>query len=185
MEAGWLKSRIERAMYGGAIGDAVGGPVEGAGRDVIEELHGTREVTDMLSYVWRDKDGNTKVYAPPGKTTDDTHFKNLLCKAILKKGGRVDSEDFANELTVDDKFAYLIMRMALLAQNRFAFFVALGSAIILGTQAAINIGVALGMLPTKGISLPFVSYGNSALISTLLMIGLVGASIHAKPDQTT
>ncbi|MBT3827448.1 putative lipid II flippase FtsW [bacterium] len=80
---------------------------------------------------------------------------------------------------------YLIMRIALLAQNRFAFFVALGSAIILGTQAAINIGVALGMLPTKGISLPFVSYGNSSLISTLLMIGLVGASIHAKPDQAT
>jgi len=114
MEAGWLKSRIEGALYGGAIGDAVGGPVEGTRRDVIEELHGTREVTDMLPYVWKDENGKPKVKAPRGKTTDDTHFKNLLCQAILRKGGRVDAEDFANELTLDDKFAYLIMRMALI-----------------------------------------------------------------------
>ena len=124
MEASWLKSRIEGAMYGGAIGDAVGGPVEGAPRDVIEELHGTREVTDMLPYIRKDKNGKPRVNAPPGKTTDDTHFKNLLCQAILKKGGRVDAEDFANELTFDDKFAYLIMRMGLiklhLQRNNYA-----------------------------------------------------------------
>ena len=114
MDAGWLKSRIEGAMYGGAIGDAVGGPVEGRPRDLIEELHGTREVTDMLPYVRKDENGKPKVFAQPGKTTDDTHFKNLLCQAIQKKGGRVDAEDFANELTLDDKFAYLIMRMGLI-----------------------------------------------------------------------
>jgi cell division protein FtsW len=40
-------------------------------------------------------------------------------------------------------------------------------------QAVINIAVASGLAPTKGIGLPFVSYGNSALICQLLMIGLI------------
>lgn len=123
-QTGWLKSRIEGAMYGGAIGDAIGGPVEAVPRDVIETLHGSAEVTDMLPYIRPSESGQPEVKAPAGKTTDDTHFKNLLCQAILNKGGRVDAEDFANELTVDDKFAYLIMRMALirlqLQRNNYA-----------------------------------------------------------------
>lgn len=114
MEAGWIKSRIEGALYGGAIGDAMGGPVEGVPRDIIEELHTVREVTDMLPYVRKNNIGEPEEKAPPGQTTDDTHFKNLLCQAILKKGGRVDAEDLVNELDIDDKFAYLIMRMALI-----------------------------------------------------------------------
>lgn len=117
MTAGWLKSRIEGAMYGGAIGDALGRPVEGMARNLIEEIYGLREVTDMMPRIKKDKDGNLKEQAQPGQTTDDTHFKNLLCQAILKKGGRVDAEAFAKELTVDDKFAYLVMRMALLKQE--------------------------------------------------------------------
>ena len=98
MEAGWLKSRIEGAMYGGAVGDAIGGPVEGWTRDIIETFHGTREVTEMLPYFWKDKNGDSEMRAPIGKTTDDTHFKNLLCQAIVKKGGRVDAPTVVNTM---------------------------------------------------------------------------------------
>jgi cell division protein FtsW len=42
-----------------------------------------------------------------------------------------------------------------------------------GLQAAVNIGVSMGALPTKGLPLPFISYGGSALIFHMAAIGLL------------
>ena len=41
-----------------------------------------------------------------------------------------------------------------------------------GLQAVINVGVNVGMLPTKGMTLPFISYGGSSMIGTALTLGL-------------
>ncbi len=66
-------------------------------------------------------------------------------------------------------------------QDRFALFAASGIALALGLQGFVNTAVVLGVLPTKGLNLPFVSYGGSALIVDLLAVGIL-LSISKGPD---
>jgi len=51
--------------------------------------------------------------------------------------------------------------------------IAVGVATLLAGQALVNVGVALGLLPTTGVTLPFVSYGGSSLVSACLCLGLL------------
>ncbi|HEU4935303.1 MAG TPA: putative lipid II flippase FtsW [Vicinamibacterales bacterium] len=72
------------------------------------------------------------------------------------------------------------LRTALRAPDRFGSFLALGLTTMVAFQAFFNISVVLGMLPTKGIPLPFVSYGGSSLLINLLGMGiLLNVSQHA------
>jgi len=59
------------------------------------------------------------------------------------------------------------------AERRFAAFVVYGVGLWIGLQALISIGVNLGVLPTKGLTLPFVSAGGSSMMMLLLAVGLV------------
>jgi cell division protein FtsW len=59
------------------------------------------------------------------------------------------------------------------AKTPFATLVALGASLMLWLQALLNGGVAMGLLPTKGSTLPLVSYGGTSLIATLAAIGLI------------
>ena len=71
---------------------------------------------------------------------------------------------------------YRATRIAVQAEksgNRFAAFVAYGVGIWLAMQAVINMGVNMGMLPTKGLTLPLMSYGGSSLIVCCMAIGLL------------
>ena len=72
------------------------------------------------------------------------------------------------------------MRTALRAPDRFGAFLALGVTTMIAFQAFFNISVVLGLLPTKGIPLPFVSYGGSSLLINLIGMGmLLNVSQHA------
>ncbi|MFM7062306.1 MAG: FtsW/RodA/SpoVE family cell cycle protein [Actinomycetes bacterium] len=64
-------------------------------------------------------------------------------------------------------------RIALGAKDQFGRLVAVGVTAWIGFQALIHIGVTIGTLPTKGITLPFVSYGGSSLVVSLLGVGLL------------
>jgi len=55
----------------------------------------------------------------------------------------------------------------------FGHFLAFGIVIMIGLQAVINIGVSIGAFPTKGLPLPFVSYGGSALIFNMIAVALL------------
>jgi cell division protein FtsW len=71
---------------------------------------------------------------------------------------------------------YRAIRIALQAEkcgNRFAAYVAYGIGIWLAMQAVINMGVNMGMLPTKGLTLPLMSYGGSSLVICCMAIGLL------------
>jgi cell division protein FtsW len=68
---------------------------------------------------------------------------------------------------------YFGIRIALQLRDDFAVFSALGFIILISLQAIINIGVATGLLPTKGIGLPFLSYGSSSILCLLLMVGMI------------
>ncbi len=68
---------------------------------------------------------------------------------------------------------YYGMKIAHAMKDAFAHFTVLGFILIINLQAMINIAVAAGLVPTKGIGLPFISYGNSALICNIWMIGII------------
>jgi cell division protein FtsW len=59
------------------------------------------------------------------------------------------------------------------AERFFEAYVAIGLGTWLGMQAFINVGVNMGILPTKGLTLPLVSYGRSSLIITMISIALL------------
>lgn len=65
------------------------------------------------------------------------------------------------------------LRIALRARDEFGRLLASGITVLLGTQAAVNFGVVMGTLPTKGLTLPFVSHGGSSLIVLALAAGVL------------
>jgi cell division protein FtsW len=69
--------------------------------------------------------------------------------------------------------AFEIGRQAVALDRTFAGLVAQGVGLWIGVQAFINIGVATGLLPTKGLTLPLMSYGGSALLSTMMALALL------------
>ena len=55
----------------------------------------------------------------------------------------------------------------------YEYLLAMGALLFISLQAIINMGVVTGSMPTKGMSLPFISYGGSNLLVTFVMIGLI------------
>jgi rod shape determining protein RodA len=79
---------------------------------------------------------------------------------------------------------FLIRRILLIAYNsrdQNASLIAIGFASILCYQAFVNIGMLLGLLPITGVTLPFISYGGSSLLTCCLMIGLI-LNISVQPE---
>ena len=73
-------------------------------------------------------------------------------------------------------FALLLARCVSIAStvnSRFASFTAIGFFGIIGIHAIINIGMAVGLLPVIGVPLPFLSYGGSALLASMAMVGVL------------
>lgn len=73
-------------------------------------------------------------------------------------------------LTIMLYFGY---RIAWRMSDPFCVFATFGFVTLMSLQSVINLTVATGLAPTKGIGLPFVSYGNTALICHLIMVGLI------------
>jgi cell division protein FtsW len=72
------------------------------------------------------------------------------------------------------------LRVSLLAPDKFGAFLALGLTTMVAIQAFVNISVVLGLMPTKGTPLPFVSAGGSSLVINLIGMGiLLNVSQHA------
>jgi cell division protein FtsW len=69
--------------------------------------------------------------------------------------------------------SFQISRLAAGAGLRFQSYLALAFGVWIGVQAIVNIGVNMGVLPTKGLTLPLLSYGRSSLLVTLAWIGVL------------
>lgn len=91
--------------------------------------------------------------------------------------------------------AYLILvvrgvRAALRAPDDYGSYLAFGIATMFGVQALVNLAVALAILPTKGLTLPFVSFGGSSLLVNAAAAGLLlnisrQGPVDARDDETT
>ena len=66
-----------------------------------------------------------------------------------------------------------LSKKAIAHQHWYGAYVLIGFGLILSGQAFINLGVNSGLLPTKGLTLPFVSYGGSSLIACCGMVGMM------------
>jgi cell division protein FtsW len=63
--------------------------------------------------------------------------------------------------------------VAMKAQDLFATYLAVGLIAALGLQVCINVGVTMGLLPTKGLTLPFVSYGGTSIVMNAVAVGIL------------
>lgn len=73
-------------------------------------------------------------------------------------------------------FVYLLIRgfkIAMQAEDSFGYYLAIGLTVMIGSQALINFAVSTGLMPTKGLPLPFISYGGSALLVNMMAVGIL------------
>jgi len=83
---------------------------------------------------------------------------------------------FIGVILVLSMFAVIIwrgVRAALGARDVFGSYVAFGITVVFALQALINTGVVFGLLPAKGLTLPFVSYGGTSLVTAMILAGLL------------
>jgi cell division protein FtsW len=81
-------------------------------------------------------------------------------------------------------FAFIVLRTlrhAMKNEDPFARFAAAGLAVLLGLQSAINMAVNLHLMPAKGMTLPFISYGGSSMISLAYGMGMLLALTRGRP----
>ncbi len=77
------------------------------------------------------------------------------------------------------------MRISLQAPDLFGRLLGTGITLMTTVQAAINVGVVTGCLPTKGLPLPFISYGGSSLMMSMMSVGvLLNIARHGVSDET-
>ncbi|MDX1648289.1 MAG: FtsW/RodA/SpoVE family cell cycle protein [Myxococcota bacterium] len=115
-------------------------------------------------------DGRQKLFYLPEAHTD------FILSVVAEELG------LAGVLLVLGAFAALALaglRIALEARQRFAALLAFGATVLLAVPALLNAAVVMGLVPTKGLTLPFLSYGRSSLLVSALAVGLLLAVARA------
>jgi cell division protein FtsW len=83
---------------------------------------------------------------------------------------------FLGAAAVLSLFLILIGRCLMIsthAAQPFGYYLGLGISFMLGIQIMMNVGVVTGLLPTKGLTLPFLSYGGSSLVTSMAEVGIL------------
>jgi len=109
-------------------------------------------------------DGRQKLYYLPEAHTD------FILSVVAEETGLI------GVLIVLGGFAALLVagvRIALAAKQRFPLLLAFGMTALLTVPALLNAAVVMGCLPTKGLTLPFLSYGRSSLVVSCLAVGIL------------
>ncbi len=105
-----------------------------------------------------------KLFFLPEAHTDFIYA--VICEELGFIGGAIVLALFA-------VYAWRGLRAAMRAPDEFGSLLALGITFLIASQALVNLAVVLGMMPTKGIPLPFISYGGSSLFASLLATGVL------------
>src|SRR5689334_17564932 len=109
-------------------------------------------------------EGKQKLFYLPEPHTD------FIFGVISEELGLIGAVLIAVLFTV---FAWRGLRTALRTRDKFGLFIAIGVTTMIVVQAFFNISVVLALLPTKGIPLPFISYGGSSLFVMLASVGVL------------
>jgi cell division protein FtsW len=80
-------------------------------------------------------------------------------------------------------FIFIGLKLAITLKSRVGSIMVSAIIFAIGFQAFLNMGVVLGVLPTKGLNLPFISYGGSSMVANLAALGLVFACIRIQPSD--
>lgn len=80
-------------------------------------------------------------------------------------------------------FIFIGLKMAISLKSRVGSIMVAAVVFAIGVQAFMNMGVVLGVLPTKGLNLPFISYGGSSMVANLAALGLVFACVKIQPGD--
>lgn len=80
-------------------------------------------------------------------------------------------------------FLFFGMRIASRLHDSFSIYACVGFVTLITLEAAINIAVTTGLVPTKGIGMPFISYGNTALVCSFIMIALVMNMVYSQREN--
>ena len=121
-----------------------------------------------------------------GKGPGEGTVKRLLPESHTDFVFAVAAEEFgiALCLALVALYAFIVIRAlarALRNEDAFTRFAAAGLAILFGTQSAINMAVNLHLIPAKGMTLPFISYGGSSMISLAYAMGMLLALTREQP----
>lgn len=117
-------------------------------------------------------EGKQKLFYLPEPHTD------FIFSVISEELGLVGALAIVLLFTI---FLWRGVRTAMHTQDTFGRFLAVGITCMVVVQAFINISVVLGLMPTKGIPLPFISYGGSSIFITLACVGvLLNVTKHAE-----
>ncbi len=109
-------------------------------------------------------EGRSKLFYLPEAHTD------FIAAVIAEEAGLIGLALLIGLYAV---FVWRGLRAAYNAADAFGCYLALGVTTLVGVQALVNLGVVTVLLPTKGLTLPFVSYGGSSLMSLLAASGLL------------
>ncbi|HTP51751.1 MAG TPA: putative lipid II flippase FtsW [Anaeromyxobacteraceae bacterium] len=109
-------------------------------------------------------EGKSKLFYLPAAHTD------FIATLVSEETGLVGT---ALLLLLFGLLVWRGMRSAFEASDAFGCYLALGLTTLLGAQALLNLAVAFGLVPTKGLTLPFVSYGGSSLMTLLAAAGIL------------
>lgn len=114
-------------------------------------------------------------YLPPAVAHNDFIFSVIA-----------EERGFLGSITVVGLFGVVLwngLRIAGLARDRFGALLALGVTVLLAVHVFVNIAMTIGLVPVKGIPLPFISYGGTFVLSCCLLQGLVQSVYRFRRDS--
>ena len=108
---------------------------------------------------------------------------DFLFAVLAEELGLVGGLSVIALLAIISLRSFYIGRVAFLAGRVYSGFLAYGLGLLIGVQALINIGVNMGLLPTKGLTLPLMSYGGSSIVVTCIACAIVLRILHEEYPQ--
>ena len=108
------------------------------------------------------------------------HHTDFIFAVVSERNGFVGA---ALLLALYGVFIWRCLRIATLSRDMYGSILAGGIGVMVLFQVFVNIGMTIGIMPVTGIPLPFVSYGGTAMIAFLMLVGLLQA-IHLRAGVT-